>query len=668
MLPAAFAGQRLKGQVRSFRDTWGFLTSEAFQGDLFVGLKGNPHLTSLSQDQEVEFDVKVDENGKAEAISVTIAGFGGIGKLEAMPRAPSGGMVPMPGTGNGVRYTGWVRSFKETWGFINSESFQGDVFVGLKGNPQLRTGLQQDDQVEFEIKTSTGKAEAVNVRLLNEIPLTGVPPQAGPATRAQVAHLLGHQMTGRIKSFRDHWGFVNSDQFTGDLFIHTKSNAQLGTVAPGDPIQFEIAEDTTSPGGSQQAVNATCLKDDVKSLLGERLRGWVKSFKSNWGFLNSNRFDGDIFVGLKANSQLEPNGLQQGELVEFQIAKDDKATNGVHATKVRRISEAAPGGLNALAGLPALGGLTGPPIRAGGLQMANIPALLSQPIVPALPQNMAGRPRPEALIGQRARGVIRSFRGEWGFIVSEHFEGDLFLHQGSNPSSNLQAGDNVVFEIAAGGNGKCHATKVQGMPQELQDLVGQKCTGQVRSFRDTWGFVTSTKYLGDLFVGMRSNSHLLRPLLQGEQIEFVIQRSTGKTQMGFEAVQVMTADNAAAGLAGVLADPSAVQGLLAGLQRDRSRSPPPILASLAGPLTSKRPTPAPGRDPARMVGQTLDGWIRSFKGGWGFVVSDVFDGDVFIGLKTNKHLVQELGPNDPVQFQVATGPGGKLEAINVQPM
>ena len=75
VLPAAFAGQRLKGQARRFRDTWGFLTSEAFQGDLFVGLNGNPHLASLSPHDQAGLYVKANKNSNAEATSVTISGI-----------------------------------------------------------------------------------------------------------------------------------------------------------------------------------------------------------------------------------------------------------------------------------------------------------------------------------------------------------------------------------------------------------------------------------------------------------------------------------------------------------------------------------------------------------------------------------------------------------------
>ena len=162
---------------------------------------------------------------------------------------------------------------------------------------------------------------------------------AAPAERAQVGHLLAQTVVGRIKSFRGNWGFVNSDSFAGDLFIHAKLNPDLGPVAAGDPVQLEIAEGPTSKTGEYHAVNAVLLKGDVHSLVGQTLRGWVKSFRGNWGLINSHRFDGDVAVGVRANPQLGAGGLMQGESVEFQIVKDDKSNNGIQAVKAKHLAE-----------------------------------------------------------------------------------------------------------------------------------------------------------------------------------------------------------------------------------------------------------------------------------------------------------------------------------------
>jgi len=68
------------------------------------------------------------------------------------------------------------------------------------------------------------------------------------AGQAQIPHLVGQQCSGRIKKFQDSWGFVNSDSFLGDLFLHTKTSPTLGNVGAGDSILFEVAEDPQKPG------------------------------------------------------------------------------------------------------------------------------------------------------------------------------------------------------------------------------------------------------------------------------------------------------------------------------------------------------------------------------------------------------------------------------------
>mmetsp|Transcript_48531 Transcript_48531/g.127974 ORF Transcript_48531/g.127974 Transcript_48531/m.127974 type:complete len:576 (+) Transcript_48531:117-1844(+) len=565
----------------------------------------------------------------------------------------------------GTRYRGWVRSFRDTWGFINAEGFQGDLFVGLKGNLHLQS-LAKDDTVEFEVRRDDkGKPEAINVVVVGR--QGGLPapsPHSSPGSlqagilgggggccgggaRAEVGHLVGQQLVGRIKSFRDSWGFIQSDSFVGDLFVHKKSNADLGPVGSGDPVSFTVAEDGNASGGFQ-AVNVAILQEDITNLMGQTVHGWVKSFKDNWGLLNSSRFEGDIFVGMKNNKHLPAMSLTVGASVEFEVAPDDKGAKGVQAVKVKLVSG-------------------GPPGVAQQLTMA---ASARQGMIPGF-----GIPKPEALVGRRCQGIIRSFKEDWGFVISSSFEGDLFVHKGSNQHIGvLKPGDAVIFDIGLQSSGKCHALNVQAAslpaarglplggacaqaasPFQLGDLVGQRCTGSVRSFDGTWGFANSPRFIGDLFVGLKSNPHLTG-LSKGDQIEFVVRSSGSKSQTGFEAVQVQVLG------AGPFLGAGPVLASSGGLSR--SRSPRPLQQQQQQPARGLRGTGS--RSAASMVGATLSGWVRSFKGDWGFINSPSFDGDLFVGSKSNTHLGRDLAANDQVMFQVAVGPGGKAEALDVQ--
>jgi len=324
---------------------------------------------------------------------------------------------------------------------------------------------------------------------------------------------------------------------------------------------------------------------------------------------------------------------------------------------------------------------------------------------------MAAGMRPEAFVGCRLEGMIRSFKDDWGFVVSPSFEGDLFVHRGSNPNLvGMKAGDAICFDVAQQSSGKCHAINVNpaGMAGSLDmarssplaSLEGQRVTGQIRSFTGSWGFATSPSFAGDIFIGSKSNPHL-GPLNPGDPVEFTVSRSSGgKSMTGFEGINVQAIGGAEtmpgglveaafgdgatmAGMTGANAGNIAMMGAAAqanqallmqgggvsgmmgnlnmmgnaGAGIGRSRSP---RANRTGGDT--------GRQAASLAGAAVTGWIKSFKGDWGFVNSPSFDGDLFVGLRSNPHLPGVLSPGDQVMFQISVGPGGKAEAISVQPL
>merc|ERR1719410_681962 len=79
----------------------------------------------------------------------------------------------------------------------------------------------------------------------------------------------------------------------------------------------------------------------------------------------------------------------------------------------------------------------------------------------------------------------------------------------------------------------------------LAAIEGQRITGQVRSFDGKWGFATSDRFQGDIFVGTACNPDMGGPLKRGDTIEFTVQRSSSnKSQTGFEAVDVQVTERA----------------------------------------------------------------------------------------------------------------------------
>merc|ERR1740121_1057683 len=70
----------------------------------------------------------------------------------------------------------------------------------------------------------------------------------------------------------------------------------------------------------------------------------------------------------------------------------------------------------------------------------------------------------------------------------------------------------------------------------LAALIDQAATGVVRKFDGKWGFITSDMFYGDCFVGLNGNKHLTVPLQMGDQVQFVVKKSYGKS--GCEATEV----------------------------------------------------------------------------------------------------------------------------------
>ncbi|CAL1133669.1 unnamed protein product [Cladocopium goreaui] len=236
--------------------------------------------------------------------------------------------------------------------------------------------------------------------------------------------------------------------------------------------------------------------------------------------------------------------------------------------------------------------------------------------------------------GQTCIGKVKSFRGEWGFITSDSLEGDVFLHLRDNPGlPPLSPGETVEFTV--GGSERLHAENVRLLRRTspLSELLGQICSGTVRKFSGEWGFITSPHFDGDVFVGLRSNRHLGGPLVTGDIVEFRITRDVSKEKDTFEASNVRI------------------------LSPATHATTSPVLPVLPVPVPSRSRSPRKAREMATLVGK------KSFRGDWGFVISESFAGDLFVGTRSNGHLSTSLKEGDMISFRVEIG-SGKAEVEN----
>eukprot|EP00747_Dinoflagellata_sp_TGD_P218828 gnl/TRDRNA2_/TRDRNA2_91031_c0_seq1.p1 gnl/TRDRNA2_/TRDRNA2_91031_c0~~gnl/TRDRNA2_/TRDRNA2_91031_c0_seq1.p1 ORF type:complete len:734 (+),score=151.10 gnl/TRDRNA2_/TRDRNA2_91031_c0_seq1:119-2320(+) len=219
--------ERLAGTVVRFtpQNGWGYVRSSAFEGELFFRIdrmmpefQGHP----LQEGENVEFDVQSDDHGRAHAIMLK----------------PLLGRTPYECLGQ--RHRGYVRRFAERWGFLNAAAFDGDLFVhrdnllpvpemlSPDGQPPLRAG----QAVEFDVALDDrGRAVAKQI-----------------TTRALLrpCDWTGQRLRGYIRSFQGAWGFINSDRFAGDLFIHRDSlqNSHQGaTLSVGTVVEFDVERD-----------------------------------------------------------------------------------------------------------------------------------------------------------------------------------------------------------------------------------------------------------------------------------------------------------------------------------------------------------------------------------------------------------------------------------------
>merc|ERR1719203_2690864 len=114
-----------------------------------------------------------------------------------------GGMMRGAGQGGGnaslaalvdQAATGVVRKFDGNWGFITSEMFYGDIFVGLNGNKHLTMPLQMGDQVQFMVKKSYKGCEASEVQVIGQ----GATPPDNPNPNGPAPKTMGGGMGGMM--------------------------------------------------------------------------------------------------------------------------------------------------------------------------------------------------------------------------------------------------------------------------------------------------------------------------------------------------------------------------------------------------------------------------------------------------------------------------------------
>eukprot|EP00927_Polykrikos_kofoidii_P048949 TRINITY_DN43109_c0_g1_i1.p1 TRINITY_DN43109_c0_g1~~TRINITY_DN43109_c0_g1_i1.p1 ORF type:complete len:600 (-),score=100.54 TRINITY_DN43109_c0_g1_i1:97-1827(-) len=244
----------------------------------------------------------------------------------------------------------------------------------------------------------------------------------------------------------------------------------------------------------------------------------------------------------------------------------------------------------------------------------------------------AAGPGDESSVPQRLTGTVRSFQGDWGFLKSEGVDGDIFVHlkDCDNTANPLSPGDTVEFDLTSGAGGnQARATNISRCVEARGDAVlteygnlnfsGQgealgTYSGVFASFRDGWGLILSDSLPEKLYCSQKDNPRLREVVpVPGDNVTFDL--GTNSRDGRNKAINARVAP----------------------------------------------------KEQMELVGQRVQGTVKSMRESWGFADSPRFIGGILLGTKNlaAAGLANVLRYGEPIEFEVAPGSKGQCEAINI---
>ena len=140
--------------------------------------------------------------------------------------------------------------------------------------------------------------------------------------------------TGTVKWFNSQkgFGFIQREEGGEDVFVHISAveRAGLEGLAEGQQLEFTLVDRGGKISASDLAVVGDVIAVEKRAeapqrqLTGERATGTVKFFNSMKGFGFITRDDGqpDAFVHISAVERSGMQGLNEGDMLEFDIEVD----------------------------------------------------------------------------------------------------------------------------------------------------------------------------------------------------------------------------------------------------------------------------------------------------------------------------------------------------------
>lgn len=473
----------LTGTLVSFRDGWGLIESPSLAGKLFCGIKDNPVLQSIQPTPGLEVSFELGSNpkdGRDKAVNVSVqvkdlsqsigqrvrgtvkrvtGSFGFASSPQCVGDVLLGTRsLAAAGVGPGALQVGDVVDFEisaasngrfegtniQVMGRAQgpAQSFMASVpasaFAGSGsardrsrtpyGAPALSGGpaAALSAAMPALARLPGGLAALASIPGLMAVPGVAAAVHAAAAASQQhaPAQTAGGQgsYSGTVRQFREHWGFIVSDQVQGDIYVNMRDNPQLGgPLQVGEAVQFELDyRNSSDRNNGARAVNVQpagaahvpSMAPRVMSFArpaaprptaapaqtvpGGQHTGQLAAFKDGWGWLEAPTLQGQVFFGLKDNQHLAavPN---VGDTLIFEVGLGPK----------------------------------------GRARAVNVQA---------------------SAVGQRVRGTVKSLRDGWGFATVEGLPGNVMLGKKNlNASmvdgSALQVGEALDFDLAMGPKG-----------------------------------------------------------------------------------------------------------------------------------------------------------------------------------------------------------------------
>lgn len=386
--PEALVGEVVQGSLRSFKGQWGFAISDAFKGDVFCHSDYAQAGTILATGQPIQFTVGFDKKGRVAAMDTCnvdvmeaeehIAGEEQFaeeefaeGEAEYEEAVPDALAKPAELVGAG-RIIGSIRSWKKDWGFVISDSYEGDAFMNIQNNLTFQGTPGEGVTIEFELDYDRrNRVTVTNATIPNFLPAartaqtsighrtaiasrSSLPRSA--SSRAGLAAVAGPSYQTTRFPIRSSLAIARSSPYAAAATVarprtasrplapvplreRTRPTQQIGLLRPtpavGVPWSRTATVRNTAPIGNFAPVSArkqttlssnsaaAKLGTEIDTLIGETVEGSVRSWKGLWGFVISDVFEGDIFAHRDNLTDQEwvPAG---GDAVSFSLARDTR--------------------------------------------------------------------------------------------------------------------------------------------------------------------------------------------------------------------------------------------------------------------------------------------------------------------------------------------------------